>query len=108
LQVKRALAEVLCAWSALPVKKSILWPCLAAASLVLTGCGSSEPAEKAKPAATGKKKGAKEEVNPWAKDAPPGSEPEPAPKKKKRGKAKKGAEEAVNPWAKETPKPAAT
>jgi hypothetical protein len=91
------------------VKKSILWPCLAAASLVLTGCGSSEPAEEAKPAAAKKKKGAKEEVSPWAKDAPPGSEPEPAPKKKKRGKkGKKGAEEAPSPWAKETPKPAPT
>ena len=89
------------------MKKSILWPCLAAASLVLTGCGGSEPAKEAKPAAT-KKKRAKEEVNPWAKDLPPGNEPEPAPKKKKRGKAKKGAKEVASPWAKETPKPAAT
>ena len=89
------------------MKKSTLWPCLAAVSLVLTGCGSSEPAEDAKPAAA-KKKGEKEEVNPWAKDGPAGSEPEPAAKKKKKGKGKKGEEEASSPWAKETPKPAAS
>jgi hypothetical protein len=89
------------------VKKSILWPCLAAASLALTGCGGGEPAEDSKPPAA-KKKGEKEEVNPWAKDGPPGSEPAVAPKKKPKKKGKKGEEEATNPWAKETPKPAAT
>jgi hypothetical protein len=80
------------------VKKSILWLPLVTAALALSGCGGSEaPADK--PAAT--KKG-KEQVNPWAKDPPPGSVPAEAPKKKKKaGKAK--AEPTENPWAKDPP-----
>jgi hypothetical protein len=92
----------------LPVKKSIVWPSLAAASLLLAGCGGGEKAEAAKPAATASKKGAKEEVNPWAKDGAPGSQAEAAPKKKKRKGKGKAKQEAASPWAMEAPKPAAS
>lgn len=87
------------------MKKSIMWLSLAAASLGLAGCGGGEEAKEAKPAAA-KKKGEKEQTNPWAKDGAPGSEPVKAPQKKK---AKKGKGDAAeNPWAKETPRPTAS
>lgn len=51
------------------MKKSVMWLSLAAASLGLAGCGGGEEAKEAKPAAT-KKKGGKEQPNPWAKETP--------------------------------------
>lgn len=90
------------------MKKSIIWLSLVAASLALSGCGGGEPAKDEKPAAAPKKKkGAKEEPNPWAKEPPQGSQPTEPVKKAAAKKKGKGGEEA-NPWAKETPKPAET
>ncbi len=89
------------------MNKSIVWACLGAAALALSGCsGGSEPAADEKPAPAAKKAGEKEEASPWAKDGPAGSAPTEAPKKK--AKKKGAAEVSGSPWAKESPNPTAT
>jgi len=84
---------------------------LALAALPLAGCGgkAKEPdakaaaADKAKPKDDKKALAKEDHVNPWAKDAAPGSQPSDAAAAKPADKAKPAAETHVNPWAKAPP-----